>query len=104
MERFTIFLRDKLYVQQVFLEDETNLCRDAKVGRCDEHNFLKHRVLSELVSILKFCVELLLLHHIKVHHVAYIEVEDPVLAVLDAKRVAHIQFESLVFLYAYQLL
>ena len=104
MERFTVFLGDQLHVQQLFLQDKANLGSDTEVGRCYKYNFLKHRVFSELMSIFEFCIELLFFHHIEVHHISNIKVENPVLAIFHAKCVAHIQLESLILFNVNQLL
>lgn len=104
MERLAVFLGDQLHVQQVFLKDKTDLSCDTEVGRCYQHNFLEHRVFGELVCVFKLSIELLFLHHIEVHHIPNVQIEDPVLTVLHPKRVADIQLKSLVFFYINQLL
>ena len=96
--RLRVFFGDQLHVEQVFLQDEADLGGNAEVGRSDEHDFLQHRVLRQLVRVLDACVQLLLFHHVQVHHVANVQVENPVLRVFHSERVPHIQFESLVFL------
>ena len=101
--RLGVFLGDQFHVEQVFLQDEADLGGNAEVGRSDEHNFLQHRVLRQLVRVLDARVQLLLFHHVQVHHVADVQVENPVLRVLHSEGVAHIQFEPLVFLDVHQL-
>ena len=50
------------------------------------------------MRVLDVSVQLLLLHHVEVHDIANIQVEYPVLRVLDTESIPHIQLESLVFL------
>ena len=104
MERLAVFLSDKFDIKQVFLQDETNLGRNAKVTGRDKDDLLKHRVFSQFMSVLNLGVQFLLLHHIEVHHVANVQIEDPVLRVLDSERVPYIELESLVSLDLGQLL
>ena len=77
------------------IENKADLCCDAKVGRCDEHYFLEHGVFSQFVSILELGVEFFRAHHIEVHHISNVKVEDPVLGVFNSNRVAHIKLEPL---------
>ena len=104
MESFTVFFGDELYVQQVLLKDESNLGCDAEVCWRNEDNFFKHCVFSQLVSVLNFGVQFLLLHHIKVHHISYVKIEDPVLWIFNAKSVSDVQLETQVFLNLDQIL
>lgn len=105
MVRLAVFLSDKLGVpKQLFLQNESNLCGNAKVGRRDQDNFLKHSVLGELVSVFNLGIQLLLLHHVEVHHIPNVQIEDPVLRVLDSERVPHIELVALIFLDTDQLL
>ena len=90
MVRFTVLLRDQFDIEQILLKNESNLSGDAKVSRGDQHDFLQHCVLGQLVSILDVSVQLLLLHHVEVHDIANIQVEYPVLRVLDTESIPHI--------------
>ena len=47
------------------------------------------------MSILELGVEFFRAHHVEVHHISNVKVEDPVLGVLHPKRVAHIKLEPL---------
>ena len=98
MVRLTVFLGDQLDIEKVLLKDETNLCGDAEVRRCDQDDFFEHGIFGELVRVLNICVQLLLFHHIEVHDISNVQVEDPVLRVLHTECVPDIEFESLVFL------
>ena len=42
------------------------------------------------MCILDFCIQLLLSHHVKMHDVADVEIEDPVLQILHTERVPHV--------------
>ena len=64
MVRLTVFLCDQLHVEQLFLEDKADLCRDTEVGRSDQNDFLKHGVLGELMGVFNLGVQLLLFHHV----------------------------------------
>ena len=48
------------------------------------------------MCIFKFCIQLFGAHHVQVHHVANIEVEDPVLRVFDPKGVPDVELKPLV--------
>jgi hypothetical protein len=48
------------------------------------------------MRVFKLRVQFFGTHHVKVHHIANVQVEDPVLRVLYTESVADIQFESLV--------
>lgn len=102
--RLTVLLGDQLDVEQLLLQDEANLRRDAKVGRGDQDDLLKHRVLRQLMRVLDIRVQLLLFHHVQMHHVANVQIEYPVLRVFDSERVPHVQLEALIFLNIDQLL
>ena len=81
---FTIFLRYVFNVRDLLLEDKPDLSGNTEIGRADEDHFLKHCVFGEFVSIFYPGVQFLVSHHIEVHHVAYIQIEDPVELVFDA--------------------
>lgn len=104
VESFTVFLCDEFDIEQIFLKNEADLCGDAEVSRGDEDNLFKHSVFGELVGVLDLGVELLLSHHVQVHHIANVQVEDPVLRVLYAQGIPHVQLESLISLQVDQLL
>ena len=72
MVRLTVLFGDQLDVEQLLLQDETNLRRDAKVSRGDQDHLLKHSVLRKLMRILNIRVQLLLFHHVQMHHIANI--------------------------------
>jgi len=56
---------------------------------CDnQYNFLKHSIFAYFVALLNFSIQLISAQAVEVHHVANIEVENPVLLVLNAKIVA----------------
>ena len=105
MKLFTVFLGNRLVRREyAFLKNESYLSRNTKVCRGNEDDLLQHSVFCQLVRILDPRVELLLSHHIKMHHIADIQIVDPVLHILQAKIVPHIELECLIFLNLSQLL
>ena len=94
----TVFFGYVHRVHHVLLKYEAYLGGNTEVGGRDEHNFLQHRVFGKFVRVLDFRVEFLLSHHIQMHHVANIQIEDPVLRVLNSQSIPYIQFKSLVAL------
>jgi len=61
-----------------------HLCCDAEVSSDNQHNFLQHCIFAQLMALLNFSVQLISPQTVKVHHVANIEVENPVLLILNA--------------------
>ena len=92
---FTIFFRNVFNVRDLLLENEPDLGCNTEIGRADEDHFLKHCVFGEFVSILYPGVKFLVPHHIQVHHVAYIQIENPVELVFNAQRTSHIELVDL---------
>ena len=82
--RFTIFLGHAFDVGHLFLQNESDLRGHTEVGRCYENYFLEHCVLGQLVSVFDTSIQLLFLHHVQVHHVSNVQVENPVLSVFHA--------------------
>lgn len=67
------------------LTQKPQLCADAKVSDAEQHDFLENRVSGQLVRVVELQVHLLQAERTQVHHVADVEVQDPVFVSLDAE-------------------
>lgn len=70
--------------QFLLLNNKLHLCRNAEVSCDNQHNFLQHGIFAQLMALLNFSVQLISSQTVKVHHVANVEVENPVLLILNA--------------------
>lgn len=84
MKRLAVLFREAFALGgQLLSHDETHLSCDAEVGDADKDYLLEHRVFPQLVRGLlqapfSAVVQLFRVHEGQVHHVADVEVENPV--------------------------
>jgi len=77
---------------------ESNLSAYAEVCDYIQDDLLEHGVFRQFLEDVLMGVELVRVHRREVHHVAYIQVVDPVVMVFDSQGVSYVDFESLAFL------
>ena len=104
MEGLAILLCHTFHIWSLLLENKPNLCSNAEICRTYKNHFLEHCIFCELMSIFDLSVQLLVPHHVQMHNIANVQVENPIELVLDSKRASHIKLIDLLTLKSLKLL
>ena len=72
-----------------FLHDEPHFCANTEIRYADEHDLLKHGILAQFVGGLLLGIQFLCAHETQMHHIADIQVKDPVVCKAQSQYVSH---------------